>query len=165
MEEYKYHLIENHDGDNELLKTFFDSLSALERKWVFSLSLEHGVLTVGWAGWIPASWRDRTEVPLPDGTVVQLEYQTLDGLQLAPSVVQSLRFLAHHKDNTIPYDGPLPNNINEAIDILDSCGLIVGEFEVQFEGLSSLGGPDSQLLFSRRLTGYTVAPEAHAFLQ
>lgn len=165
MEEYKYHLLNNLDGDNELLRTFFDSLSALERKWVFSLSLEHGVLTLSWAGWIPRSWRDRTEIQFPNGSVAELRHIVLDGLQLAPSLVKSLRYLAHHKDNTTPYEGVPPNNINEAIDILDSCGLIIGEFQVQFEHLAPLGDPNAQLWFSRRLTNYTVAPEAHAFLE
>lgn len=164
MEEYKYHLFENRDGDTGVLKAFFDGLSAVDRKAVFSIQLEGGVMTLSWSGWIPPSWRERKEANLPDGSVVQVKHERLDGRQLAPSLVRALRYLAHWKDKKVAYEGPAPEKINEAVDILDAYGLIEGDFEVKFEGFG-FEGPDQKLWYSRQLRDYKIAPEALPFLK
>src|SRR4051794_19709667 len=105
MEEYRYHLIENTSGNNDLLRAFFDSLSSLERKWIFALRLDGNVLTVSWAGWVPRSWQDRKEVNFPDGTVARVENRKLEGLQIAPSLLKALRFLARLKENNMELEG------------------------------------------------------------
>src|SRR4051812_10362082 len=130
MEEYKYHLIENVGGDNGLLRTYLDSLSLLERRRAYSLRLEDGSLTVGWAGWVPPSWRDRKTVILLDGTVVALTNETLDGLRLAPSLVEALGYLIRAKETNQTPEAPHPEKLAEKMDALDRCGMIEVEYEM-----------------------------------
>lgn len=164
-EEYKYCLVENSDGDNDVLKRLIDLLPSNTAKWLFSARLQDRLLTLSWLGWIPRSWDSRTEAQMPDGNGVYVVHQVLDGLHLAPSLIQSLRYLANLADSAFPFHGGPPQNVVDAIDILDSLDLISVEWDSQFEALETLSNQSWRIVLSRRLRNLVINPSAREFLE
>ena len=166
MEEYKYKLIRDYTSDeNERLKAFVDALDMLGRKYLYSAELYDRVLTLTWCIWVPGAWRRRQTVKLSDDSDRAIEHVLRDEPRLSPSLESALRFFTELRDTGAIPAGDAPDNLMEKLSILEHNGFIEVGYDIQFHGISPLGGPDATAWYSQQMRDYAITQTGRDYLE